>query len=228
MATLAVCLGLRWSELVGLKWQDIDWLNGELRLERAVVKQIEDEVKTVHSGKPLALDPRILELLTTQAEQRLRRAGRLGFRLAGKAWTAAPELHVILGKVGTGLSGCRHPTHFAPQLSAHLSFMARRTGDAHHCAATGYAARRHPRNHELWRDRGGRFAGSLSKGCGAGHSAIKARKRHGTAPKLLKNWGGRRESNPQQPEPQSGALPVELLPPDVSIITCFHLSQSPE
>ena len=27
------------------------------------------------------------------------------------------------------------------------------------------------------------------------------------------NWGGRRESNPQQPEPQSGALPVELLPP---------------
>jgi hypothetical protein len=26
-------------------------------------------------------------------------------------------------------------------------------------------------------------------------------------------WGGRRESNPQQPEPQSGALPVELLPP---------------
>ncbi len=29
----------------------------------------------------------------------------------------------------------------------------------------------------------------------------------------LKIWGGRRESNPQRPEPQSGALPVELLPP---------------
>ena len=26
-------------------------------------------------------------------------------------------------------------------------------------------------------------------------------------------WGGRWESNPQRPEPQSGALPVELLPP---------------
>ena len=26
-------------------------------------------------------------------------------------------------------------------------------------------------------------------------------------------WGGRRELNPQRPEPQSGALPVELLPP---------------
>src|SRR5690348_18271814 len=31
--------------------------------------------------------------------------------------------------------------------------------------------------------------------------------------KLLKTWGGRWESNPQRPEPQSGALPVELLPP---------------
>ena len=32
-------------------------------MQRAVVKQIEDEVKTVHSSKPLALDPRILDLL---------------------------------------------------------------------------------------------------------------------------------------------------------------------
>src|SRR5277367_6441107 len=27
------------------------------------------------------------------------------------------------------------------------------------------------------------------------------------------DWGGKRESNPQPPEPQSGALPVELFPP---------------
>ena len=53
MATVGVCLGLRWSELVGLQWQDIDWLNGELKLQRAVVKQIEDEVKTVHSSVTL-------------------------------------------------------------------------------------------------------------------------------------------------------------------------------
>jgi integrase len=63
MATVGVCLGLRWSEIVGLKWQDINWIDGELRLQRAVVKQIEDEVKTVHSSKPLALDTRILDLL---------------------------------------------------------------------------------------------------------------------------------------------------------------------
>ena len=29
----------------------------------------------------------------------------------------------------------------------------------------------------------------------------------------LKFWGGKRESNPQPSEPQSGALPVELFPP---------------
>ena len=32
------------------------------------------------------------------------------------------------------------------------------------------------------------------------------------------NWGGRRELNPQPSEPQSDALPVELLPPQTSII----------
>jgi integrase len=62
MATIGVCLGLRWSEIVGLQWKDINWIDGELRLQRAVVKQIEDEVKTVHSSKPLALDARILDL----------------------------------------------------------------------------------------------------------------------------------------------------------------------
>src|SRR5947207_1464983 len=36
---------------------------------------------------------------------------------------------------------------------------------------------------------------------------------------LEKNfWGGKRESNPQPSEPQSGALPVELFPPPPLII----------
>ena len=29
----------------------------------------------------------------------------------------------------------------------------------------------------------------------------------------FQSWGGRRGLNPQRPEPQSGALPIELLPP---------------
>ena len=86
MASVAVCLGLRWSELVGLKWQDIDWLNGELRLERAVVKQIEDDVKTVHSSKPLALDQRILELLKQHKQNSV-------FTASGDWVFASPEKH---------------------------------------------------------------------------------------------------------------------------------------
>src|SRR5450631_2448711 len=35
---------------------------------------------------------------------------------------------------------------------------------------------------------------------------------------LTKIWGGKRESNPQPSEPQSGALPVELFPPLALII----------
>jgi integrase len=63
MAIVSVCLGLRWSELVGLQWEDIDWLGGELTLRRAVVKQITGEVKTIHSAKPLSLDARLLDVL---------------------------------------------------------------------------------------------------------------------------------------------------------------------
>src|SRR5215813_6747151 len=36
--------------------------------------------------------------------------------------------------------------------------------------------------------------------------------------RIEKGWGGKRESNPQPPEPQSGALPVELFPPQRLII----------
>lgn len=86
MATVGVCLGLRWSELVGLKWQDINWIDGELRLQRAVVKQIEDEVKTVHSSKPLALDPRILDLLKQHRQNSI-------FKAPGDWIFASPEKH---------------------------------------------------------------------------------------------------------------------------------------
>ena len=69
MAIVSVCLGLRWSELIGLQWQDIDWLGGELTLHRAVVKQITGEVKTVHSAKPLSLGARLLEVLKAHKQR---------------------------------------------------------------------------------------------------------------------------------------------------------------
>ena len=115
MVTLAVCLGLRWSELVGLKWQDIDWLKGELRLQRAVVNQIEDEVKTVHASKPLALDTRVLDMLK-QHKQNSRTV-----HLPSQETGCSPHRRSMEGCPGAiplGVSGCEHQTHFAAQLSA--------------------------------------------------------------------------------------------------------------
>jgi hypothetical protein len=106
-------------------WQDIDWLDGELRLERAVVKQIEGDVKTVHSSKPLAVDPRILELLKQHKQ-------KSAFTAPGDWIFASPEKHGNLprsytsfwGKVGKSVSGCRYRASLAPQLPAQLSSMA--------------------------------------------------------------------------------------------------------
>ena len=63
MALLCVCFGLRISECLALKWSDVDWLNGKLRIERAIVRQHVDDVKTVYSQKHMSMDPELLEIL---------------------------------------------------------------------------------------------------------------------------------------------------------------------
>lgn len=63
MSLLAVCLGLRVSELLGLKWSDVDWLSAKLNVERGIVKQIVDDVKTDSSRKSLAIDKDLLDVL---------------------------------------------------------------------------------------------------------------------------------------------------------------------
>ncbi|MGA2002376.1 MAG: site-specific integrase [Terriglobales bacterium] len=63
MALLSVCFGLRISECLALKWCDVDWLNGKMRIERAIVRQHVDAVKTIHSQKEMGIDPELLGLL---------------------------------------------------------------------------------------------------------------------------------------------------------------------
>jgi len=63
MALLCVCFGLRISECLALKWSDVDWLNRKLRIERAIVRQCVDDVKTVHSQKRMSMDPGLQEKL---------------------------------------------------------------------------------------------------------------------------------------------------------------------
>jgi integrase len=63
IALLCVCLGLRISECLALRWSDIDWLNGSLQVERAIVCQNVDDVKTTESRKQLTIGGSLLERL---------------------------------------------------------------------------------------------------------------------------------------------------------------------
>ena len=63
MVFLAACTGLRVSELIGLKWCDIDFDSLQMNLSRSVVCQVVGKMKTEVSHKPLPLDPNIATAL---------------------------------------------------------------------------------------------------------------------------------------------------------------------
>jgi integrase len=63
MALVAVCLGLRVSECLALKWGSVDWLAGKINVTQGIVKQIVDDVKTEASRKRLNAAPELLEVL---------------------------------------------------------------------------------------------------------------------------------------------------------------------
>ena len=65
MALLCCCLGLRISECLGLKWSDVDWLNEKLLVERGIVCQNVDDVKTAESRKQLVIAGELLTALQT-------------------------------------------------------------------------------------------------------------------------------------------------------------------
>jgi integrase len=65
IALVCVCFGLRISECLALRWEDVDWLDGKLRIERGIVRQHVDSVKTVYSERLMSIDSQLLALLKT-------------------------------------------------------------------------------------------------------------------------------------------------------------------
>jgi integrase len=63
MVFLAAATGLRISELLGLKWADIDFDALEINLSRAIVDQVVGDMKTEASRKPIPLDSGLAEVL---------------------------------------------------------------------------------------------------------------------------------------------------------------------
>jgi integrase len=68
IALLCCCLGLRISECLALKWCDVDWLNGKLRVERGIVCQQVEDVKTTESRKHILIDCELLEALKSSKQ----------------------------------------------------------------------------------------------------------------------------------------------------------------
>lgn len=63
MVQLAMCLGLRASEILGLRWEDVDLLSGTLRIERSAVGKYQDETKTEGSAVTLPLHEMLVAVL---------------------------------------------------------------------------------------------------------------------------------------------------------------------
>jgi integrase len=63
MALLSVCLGLRFSEALALRWSDVDWLGSRLSIRRGIVNQIVGDVKTQGSAKTFNLADELLARL---------------------------------------------------------------------------------------------------------------------------------------------------------------------
>jgi integrase len=63
MVVIAGCLGLRISEILGLRWGDIDWGKLTLLIQRSVVGGNVYDTKTEASRKPMPIDPKIAETL---------------------------------------------------------------------------------------------------------------------------------------------------------------------
>jgi integrase len=63
VALVCVCFGLRISECLALRWSDVDWLNGRLRVERGIVRQNVNDVKTANSERLMSIDGELLAVL---------------------------------------------------------------------------------------------------------------------------------------------------------------------
>ena len=63
MALLCVCLGLRISEALALRWKDVDWFGSRISIRRGIVERIVDDVKTEGSAKTFNLASELLDRL---------------------------------------------------------------------------------------------------------------------------------------------------------------------
>lgn len=85
--------GLRPSELIGLRWQDIDWVNGYIRVESTIVDKEEKGPKTEAGYRDIMLLPPALEALQAQKYFTFLADGRVFFNpRTNKPWENSQQL----------------------------------------------------------------------------------------------------------------------------------------
>lgn len=87
---LAILTGMRRGELLGLKWEDVDWDNKRVHVRRAIVvvkgKRTEGEVKTESSQRKVALSEKALEILREHRRRQDHEKEKLGGRFKDEGW----------------------------------------------------------------------------------------------------------------------------------------------
>jgi integrase len=61
MALVSVCLGLRVSETLALRWSDLNWMGSRLSIQRGIVNGREEDVKTQGSARTFDLSAELLD-----------------------------------------------------------------------------------------------------------------------------------------------------------------------
>src|ERR1700739_484665 len=69
MSIVDASLGLRASELLGLRWEDFDWKGLRVKIQRSWVYGRVEATKTEGSEKWLPLDPNLVDILCRHREK---------------------------------------------------------------------------------------------------------------------------------------------------------------
>ncbi len=69
MVVIAQCLGLRVSEIAALKWEDFDFDDRQLLVQRSIVNGRVDDVKTEYSHDYVPLHDSLVEVLLDWSSQ---------------------------------------------------------------------------------------------------------------------------------------------------------------